>query len=367
MLPEIQQQFHTTAYIVNLTISIYTLVLALMQIVYGPLIDTRGRRKVLIPAVLIYVAASIGAALSTSIQLFLLFRALQAFGMASGTVVATTVIGDLFEDKMRGRAMGTFQMIAALGPVLGPVVGGLVGEHLGFHDVFWILASSAFVMWSLNFLFLPETKPSTINGERFSVRDFSEVLTQSTGLVVVTLGFVQYYTFYNFMVFLPVILSNFYHLSPGQNGFVFLPMSLFIVVGTKTGGRIQEYFDKRKLLLMTTLLNMFAILLFVLLSEISLPLLIVSISLFGFCGGLSLPVQTTLLTDSFQRKRATAIGVYNLFRYIGMAAGPMIGTLFLPMGNQMEFVFAAVLFACVILFAAIQFSPKQEKPPVRLF
>lgn len=364
MLPEIQQQFHTTEYVVNLTISIFTLVLALMQIVYGPLVDTRGRRKVLLPAILIYVGASIGAALSPSIGLLLLFRALQAFGMAAGSVVATTVIGDLFEGKMRGRAMGTFQMMVSLGPVVGPVVGGFVGEHTGFHGVFWVLAVTALVMWSLNWRFLPETKPETSGGVRFSVRDFSDVLTKRTGSAVVVLGFVQYYTFYNFLVFLPAILSNFYRLSASQNGMVFLPMSLFVVVGSITGGRMQERFDSRKLLITTASLNVIATVLFVFLASISLAMLIVSISLFGLCLGMSLPVQTTLLTDAFQRNRATAIGVYNFFRYIGMAAGPMIGAVFFRLGNRMEFVFAAVIFACVVVFAALQFSRGSKRESV---
>src|SRR3954453_8602207 len=78
LLPQVKQQFQTTEYVVNLTISIFTVVMAFMQIVYGPLTDNVGRRKILIPGVVVYIAASIGAALSNSIYLLLFFRVLQA-------------------------------------------------------------------------------------------------------------------------------------------------------------------------------------------------------------------------------------------------------------------------------------------------
>jgi len=188
LLPVVQQEFGTSELMVNLTISIFTFVLAIMQIIYGPLTDTWGRRKVLLPGILVYVAASVGAAFAASIYLFLFFRVLQAAGMAVGSVVATTVIGDMYEGKLRGRAMGTFQTLVALGPAVGPVIGGFVGEYFGFHGVFWVLAFTGGLLWTLNFLFLPETKPDSFSGNRFHVRDFAQILTKPAAPVLFCWG-----------------------------------------------------------------------------------------------------------------------------------------------------------------------------------
>ena len=63
-------------------------------------------------------------------------------GVAVGSVAAITVIGDLFEGKMRGRSMGIYQMLVAIGPGLGPIFGGFVGQHYGipslFHSGFYL-------------------------------------------------------------------------------------------------------------------------------------------------------------------------------------------------------------------------------------
>lgn len=355
LLPQVKQEFQTSEYIINLTISIFTVVMAFMQIVFGPLIDSLGRRKILIPGIVLYIVASVGCALSSSIYLLLLFRVLQAAGIAVGSVVATTVIGDLYEGKLRGRAMGTFQMLVALGPAVGPVIGGFVGQYFGFHGVFWVLAGSGLVLLLLNSTYLPETRPDDIVPNRFKLSNFSTILAKPEGAAVITLGFLQYFTFYNFLVFLPALLVTFYGLSPSQNGLVFLPMSLSVVIGSLAGGRVQEHYQPRKFLLITSSLNVIATLLFAAVAAISLPVLIVSISLFGLCLGLSLPVQTTLLTNVFSSNRATAMGLYNFFRFMGMAAGPMVGTFFFNIGNRLEFVFAGIAFAAAVGFAGYKF------------
>lgn len=356
MLLEVREYFHASELTVNLTISIYTLVLALMQIIYGPLVDTIGRRKVLIRGLILYIFGAVGAALSSSIYVLIAFRAIQAAGLASGSVVATTVIGDLFTGKMRGRAMGTFQMFVSLGPVLGPVIGGF----LDFSNIFWYLSVLGILIWIITFFLLPETKPNEVGRRGFSIKGYLAILYNKVGFCILLLAFVQYYTFYNFLVFLPSILNNVYNLSTSQNGLVFLPLSLLIVVGSKIGGRIQENLNPHRFLFMSTFLNFISIVLFVFLAPVTLWLLISSISLFGLCLGLSLPIQTTMLTEIFEKSRGTAIGAYNFVRYMGMAAGPMIGALLLKIGNEAEFIFSAVLFAIAVVIINTKLISKKS-------
>jgi DHA1 family bicyclomycin/chloramphenicol resistance-like MFS transporter len=138
ILPEMSEAFNTSSFLINLSISIFTVFLAIMQIVYGPLTDKKGRRKVLNVGLTVYTLASIGCFLSESIYIFLLFRAIQGIGIAAGSVVAVTVIGDLFEGKRRAKEMATFQMLITLGPVLGPIIGGFIAGRGDYHYVFLV-------------------------------------------------------------------------------------------------------------------------------------------------------------------------------------------------------------------------------------
>jgi MFS transporter, DHA1 family, multidrug resistance protein len=355
ILPELGGALRTTPFLINLSISIFTLVLAFMQIIYGPLVDRSGRKRTLLAGLAIYIVASLGCFLADRIETLLAFRALQAVGIAAGAVVAVTVIGDRFEGAARGRAMGSFQMMVALGPVVGPVVGGFVGEHLDFHYVFLLLAIVGAAALLSNAIWLRETRPA---GEprAFHPAQYLEVLGNRQGLAIMLLSFVQYYAFYNYLVFMPRVLDAVYGLSASEKGLVFLPLSVAVVIGSYVGGRLLGQWRPRPMLLVTALLNALSLLLFVAVAPLSLVALVVAVTAFGLFLGLSLPVQTSLLMDLYQHNRATAVGSYNFFRFMGMATGPVLGSWLFQDGNLgLLYGFAAAAFLLAVGNAQLRF------------
>ncbi len=355
ILPELGGALRTTPFLINLSISIFTLVLAFMQIIYGPLVDRSGRKRTLLAGLAIYVVASLGCFLADRIETLLAFRALQAVGIAAGAVVAVTVIGDRFEGAARGRAMGSFQMMVALGPVVGPVVGGFVGEHLDFHYVFLLLAIVGAAALLSNAIWLRETRPV---GEprAFHPAQYLEVLGNRQGLAIMLLSFVQYYAFYNYLVFMPRVLDAVYGLSASEKGLVFLPLSVAVVIGSYVGGRLLGHWRPRPMLLVTALLNALSLLLFLAVAPLSLVALVVAVTAFGLFLGLSLPVQTSLLMDLYQHNRATAVGSYNFFRFMGMATGPVLGSWLFQDGNLgLLYGFAAAAFLLAVGNAQLRF------------
>ncbi len=355
ILPELGGALRTTPFLINLSISIFTLVLAFMQLIYGPLVDRSGRKRTLLAGLAIYIVASLGCFLADRIETLLAFRALQAVGIAAGAVVAVTVIGDRFEGAARGRAMGSFQMMVALGPVVGPVVGGFVGEHLDFHYVFLLLAIVGAAALLSNAIWLRETRPA---GEprAFHPAQYLEVLGNRQGLAIMLLSFVQYYAFYNYLVFMPRVLDAVYGLSASEKGLVFLPLSVAVVIGSYVGGRLLGQWRPRPMLLVTALLNALSLLLFLAVAPLSLVALVVAVTAFGLFLGLSLPVQTSLLMDLYQHNRATAVGSYNFFRFMGMATGPVLGSWLFQDGNLgLLYGFAAAAFLLAVGNAQLRF------------
>lgn len=357
ILPELGQALATTSLLINLSISIFTFVLAFMQIVYGPLVDRSGRRPILLMGLAVYIAASLGCFFANNIETLLVFRALQAVGIAAGAVVAVTVIGDRFEGAERGRAMGSFQMMVALGPVAGPVVGGFIGEHLDFHYVFLLLAMCGGVVLVSNALWLEETRPVGGTPRAFHPVEYLDVVRNRPGLAIMLLSFVQYYAFYNYLVFMPRVLDTTYGLSASEKGLVFLPLSIAVVVGSFAGGRLLGRWQARPALVTTAALNALSLLLFLAVAQWSLAALVVAVSTFGLFLGLSLPVQTSLLMDLYPDNRATAVGSYNFFRFMGMAAGPVLGSWLYQDGNLgLLYGFAAAAFLLAVWHARLRFN-----------
>ncbi|PED91166.1 MFS transporter [Bacillus toyonensis] len=351
ILPMIQNSFHTSLYLVSLTVSLFTFILAIMQLIYGPLIDTKGRKSVLIPSLIISTIGSIGCAFSPNIYLFLFFRAVQAIGIAAIPVVAATIIGDLFEGKERGEAMSLYQMLLALAPAIGPLIGGYLGSIHGHLSVFLFLSTIGIILLIINISLLPETKPNVIKQPK-AKKNYWLILKNITGFSITLIGFIQFCMYFCFLVFLPSILTNIYHLHASEIGLMFVPMSLSIMLGSYCYKFLQKQFTTKQALFITSFFNIICITLFSFAYSNNIPTVIIVTSLYGFSMGLSMPTHTTLLTEEFVQERATAIGMYNFIRYLGMGTGPLIGGFLLFNQNYFWIFFlGAIMFLLVILYA----------------
>ncbi|MGF7032311.1 multidrug resistance protein [Paenibacillus mucilaginosus] len=360
LLPEVAELFRTSSTAVSLTISVYPIIFAFMQLIYGPLIDKYGRRKILLLGFLFYLLATLGVSLSYHIEMLIVFRILQAVGGSVGSVAALTVIGDLFEGNRRVRAMGIYQMLVALGPGLGPVFGGYVGERFGFHPLLWVMLAISTLYWLVIYISLPETGMNKVAGERFALRQFSDVLAHRSGQSVILLGIMQYTVFYILIILLPSIATDAYRLSPTETGVLYLPVSICLIIGSIVCGSVQVYIEIRRMLIATAVLNGVSVLLLAMLSPVSLTWLVVCISFFGFSLGLSLPLQTALLSSELSRMRATATGVYNFFRYQGMTIGPVLGAYFYPFGYSSSFLVLFIIYALVIVIISSRVTSAQR-------
>ncbi|EEM36637.1 Major facilitator superfamily MFS_1 [Bacillus thuringiensis serovar thuringiensis str. T01001] len=347
----IQNSFHTSLYLVNVTVSLFTFILAIMQLVYGPLIDTKGRKSVLIPSLVISTIGSIGCAFSANIYLFLFFRAVQAIGIAAIPVVSATIIGDLFEGKERGEAMSLYQMLLALAPAMAPLIGGFLGSINGHLSVFLFLSTLGIILLIINISLLPETKPNVIKQPK-AQKNYSLILKNKTGFSITLIGFIQFCIYFCFLVFLPSILANSFHLAASEIGLMFVPMSLSIMLGSFCYKFLQKRLTTKQTLFITSYFNIICVFLFSFIYNINIPFIIIVTSLYGFSMGLSMPIHTTLLTEEFVQERATAIGMYNFIRYLGMGTGPLIGGFLLFNQNYFWIFFlGAIMFLLVILYA----------------
>lgn len=333
LLTQVQEQLNTTSYLVNLSVSIFTIALAVMQIVFGPLADKKGRKTVLLPAILVYALASIGCAYAPSIGLLLVFRTLQGMASAAIPVISAAMIGDLYQGKELAKGMGTYQLMLMLAPALGPLLGGFIGEGFGYQAVFIFLAIVSVAIFAANAGFLPETKPKESSKKPFNLRQFSAIVQNRASAAVLLFGFFQCLVYFVYLIFLPQVLHNNYAFEPGRTGSILLAMSVFSIIGIKFGGAMMNRLGMRKSLFYAFLLHALTVLLFTFTAELSLYMLIFDVCLFGLVMGLTMSMPTTLLAEIFPEDRATAIGVYNLIRYMGMAIGPMIGTLLYSGGS----------------------------------
>ncbi|HYR11106.1 MAG TPA: MFS transporter [Longimicrobium sp.] len=147
ILPDLERRFDTSVFIVNLTISLFTVVLAVMQIVYGPLTDRRGRRAVLLPGVLLYALASVGCAFSPTATLLLVGGGIFGVLLGLSLPVQTTILADAFV-RDRATAIGVYNFGRYLGMAAGPMLGAVL-FHAGGVPLLYGFAGVAFAAAAL--------------------------------------------------------------------------------------------------------------------------------------------------------------------------------------------------------------------------
>lgn len=280
-----------------------------------------------------------------------LFRAVQAIGIAAIPVVSATIIGDLFEGKERGEAMSLYQMLLALAPAMAPLIGGYLGSIHGHLSVFLFLSTLGIILLIINISLLPETKPNVIKRSK-EQKNYSLILKNKTGFSITLIGFIQFCIYFCFLVFLPSILANSFHLAANAIGLMFVPMSLSIMLGSYCYKLLQKRLTTKQALFITSFFNIICVTLFSFTYSINISFIIIVTSLYGFSMGLSMPTHTTLLTEEFVQERATAIGMYNFIRYLGMGTGPLVGG-FLVFNQNYFWIFflGAITFLFIILCA----------------
>lgn len=352
ILPILRDSFQVSLTWINASVSLFMFILSIMQIIWGPLIDSKGAKKILLPSIILTLIGSIGCAITSHFGFFLFFRGVQALGTAAIPLIAGTTIGHIFEGSARGKAMGTYQTTLSFAPAVSPVLGGFIGSKYGYSGIFWFLVIISIVLLFINARYFPakhaEKENDSLNKKTLSTsRSYKQILKNKLGLSIIIIGFIHFFIYFAILVYLPLLFTEHYHLELELVGLLYLPMAVSTIVGSWLYKRVQHRVPRTVLLFTGSLLTSVFILLFALTSSSSLIGMSFVLVLYGISSGFTLPVHTTLLTEQFPSSRGTALGLYNFIRYMGMAAGPVVYGLILPIFSPM------VLFILLGLFFAI--------------
>jgi EmrB/QacA subfamily drug resistance transporter len=116
----------------------YLLAATVSTPIYGKLGDMYGRKHVFQAAILIFLAGSMLAGISQTMDQLIAFRALQGIGAGGLMVGAQAIIGDIVPPRDRGRYMGLIGSVFAVASVAGPLLGGFLVDNLSWRWVFYV-------------------------------------------------------------------------------------------------------------------------------------------------------------------------------------------------------------------------------------
>jgi EmrB/QacA subfamily drug resistance transporter len=165
------------------TVTAYTLALATVIPLSGWAGDRFGTKRLYMLALLLFTAGSALCATANSINMLIVFRALQGLGGGMLMPVGMTIMTRAAGPHRMGRLMAILGVPMLLGPILGPILGGWLIQVASWHWVFLINVPIGVI--ALIYASLALAKDSPEPSESF---DFIGMLLLSPGLALFLFG-----------------------------------------------------------------------------------------------------------------------------------------------------------------------------------
>lgn len=160
-LPAIQASFHATVVGVQWVVESYGLFLAALILVGGSLGDLYGRRLVFLVGVALFAAASLSCGVASDLNYLIIARSVQGVGAALLVPGSLAIISVSFDEKSRGKAIGTWSGFTAITTAIGPVLGGWLVEHASWRWAFFINLPIAAAVIAIALWRIPESRSAS--------------------------------------------------------------------------------------------------------------------------------------------------------------------------------------------------------------
>ncbi|WP_299730612.1 Bcr/CflA family multidrug efflux MFS transporter [uncultured Endozoicomonas sp.] len=340
---------------IQYTLSAYTIGFALSQLIYGPLSDRIGRRKVMYPGIVFFALTSFLAAYSTSAIELIIVRILQAFSAAAIMVTIPAMIRDLMPREQVAKTLSSILMVMTVAPLAAPLLGGQILKYFGWEMLFVFLAIAAVLALVLAVFRIKETLKEE---DRLVVPpvqlalNYANILRNREAMGCILCHSLFFGGMFAFIAGSPFIYIELYGVQPDQYGLLFAINILAMSVTNMVNIRLVEKYKLYAILRNGSLLASVAAL--VLLFNAATGFggiagLMIPIAIYISCIGFTGPNSNALALSHFPKSAGSANALAGALRFIvaGIASA-LVGVLH----NGTAIPMAAVMAGCGLLSVA---------------
>ncbi|MBU3570071.1 Bcr/CflA family multidrug efflux MFS transporter [Priestia aryabhattai] len=368
--PTIVKDFHTTASLVQISLTACLLGLGAGQLFIGPLSDVKGRRKPLLLFLCLYLLASLTCSFSPNIYFLIVARFVQGFSAAGGLVVSRAIVRDLFSGKELTKFFTLIVLVGNLGPIVAPIAGGAILSFTKWNGVFIVLACIGAILIFMVSLKLPETLPP----EKRVPSNLPQLMSNFGSLFkereFMGYAFTQGFTtagIFAYVSGIPFVYQNIYHVSPQQFSLLFGVNGLGLIIGSQLVGRLADYISERTFLKIGLGISIAAGAMLLIALLLKASLIAVAIPIFFFVSSISIIGTTSfaLAIESQGHIAGSASALLGLLPFVlGSLSAPLVGIAGsytgVPMGVT---IFGASLLAFLSYFVLVRKrSVKMQRP-----
>ncbi len=360
-MPTIAKDLSSSNSAIQISLSLYLAGYALGMLIFGPMADRIGRRKVAISGLIGFIICSVLLANTNQEQNFLALRFTQAVFGSGATVVVAGIIRDLYGEHT-SKGMSYVSMIMMIAPLIAPAIGSLILEISLWQTIFYTLASYALLILILVIWKLPQSVPSKSNRNWLSefFNNYRLVFSTRKSLVNISCSMLCSFAFFCYITAISIVYIDYFKVSESQFSILFgvnvMALMLANIVNTrmvvKKGAKTMLRIGATFAVISATTLLIF--------TKLDLGLYYTVAILFPIIGGISLIAVNAdaMILMQFPQQTGTATAVIGTLRFgSGAFAGVLLGLLY--DGTPMNL--AILMFAALFSVAIAQlFSPKDN-------
>jgi len=248
-LPGLTQELGAAMSQAQLTLTALLLAFGVSQLIWGPLSDRFGRRPILLLGMAAYVVASIGSALSPTIEALVVWRTLQGAAMGAAVMCARAIVRDLYQPVQGASVMS--KGLSGLGVIACTTapLGGFLTAMFSWHAALLALAvfgavTLALIAWKFEET-VRQKNPHALQ-PRTLVRTWISILRNPTFLAFSALSVTSYGGLFTFLAASSFVFIRVLGYSATQYGLVMLCMSLVYLSGTFLCRRLLVRYGVRR-------------------------------------------------------------------------------------------------------------------------
>ncbi|CTQ51336.1 multidrug effflux MFS transporter [Jannaschia donghaensis] len=248
-LPAMAEYFAADYGLIQLSVGLYLGVNAVLQLFVGPISDRYGRRPVILTGIALFLLATVGCLMATTVESFLFFRMAQA-AIVVAMVLSRAVVRDLYPQDKAASMLGYVTMGMSIVPMIGPGIGGVLESQFGWQSNFWLLLIVGAALWLLTYIDLGETAPKAGGTFRDQVRQYPELLTSRRFWGYCAASAFASGAFFAYLGGAPFVGTQIFAMTPETLGLFFGAPALGYLIGNGISGRFSQRVGIDRMILM---------------------------------------------------------------------------------------------------------------------
>jgi len=264
--PAIARSFHTTTAQVSLSLSSFFVGISVGQLLYGPLLDRFGRKKPLYVGLTLYIITSIGCYFSTSIEMLILLRFIQAVGSCAAGVASMAMVRDIFPVKDNAKIFAFLILILGASPMIAPTVGGYVTAVWSWHIIFIILTGLAVLILLAVIFGLPESykpDPTYSLKPKPIVNSFLLVFKEPQFYTYALTGSFAFAGLFVYVSGSPLVFMEVFKVSSKTFGWIFAGLSIGFIGSSQVNNLLLKKFKSEQIIFAALAVQLITTLIFI--------------------------------------------------------------------------------------------------------